>query len=409
MIDAKQRTPGALQGILLLLPITMNVMGLSVLTPVVQLILDHFSYLPSHDYLIMGGVLTMPAIWVLIFSPFAGLLADRYGRRNLLLLAMVAYAILGAAPAVIDNLYLIIATRAGVGICESVVITVTTTMIGDYFKGRARERWLASQTIVACSSALGIIYLGGVLGSALGWRGPFYLYLYSLLLALPVLLFVWEPVVEASDATARTADSLYVRFPWARMIGICSLSLLGSISFYTAVTQNAPALNTLGVSDPSRIGLLTMLAGIGVPLGTVMYLVAARLRTGWLVAVDFALIGAGFVLMGLASDPTAYVWGAFVNQLGCGLVLPTMLVWATRGLAYSIRGRGTGMWQATHALGQFVSGMLITLLSKHLGGILPTFGTMGIAAIILAALAAVAGVFWSTTVPLSDPARTSLV
>jgi MFS family permease len=382
-------------------------MGLSVLTPVVQLILDHFSYLPNHDYLIMGGVLTMPAVWVLLFSPVAGLLADRFGRRNLLLLSMVAYAFLGAAPAVLDNLYLIIATRAGVGICEAVVVTVTATMIGDYFQGRARERWLASQTIVACCSALGIIYLGGVLGSLLGWRGPFYLYLYSVLLALPVLLFIWEPVEEPVQTVVAAADSRYVRFPWARLIGICSVSLLGSISFYTAVTQNAQALNSLGVTEPSEIGLLTMLSGIGVPLGTAIYLVASRLRTGWLVSLNFTLIGIGFVLMGLAADPTAYAWGAFVNQLGCGLVLPTMLVWATRGLAYAIRGRGTGMWQASHALGQFVSGMLITLLSKHLGGILPTFGMMGIAAIVIAALAGVAGVF-SARPPLSDPGRTTV-
>jgi len=63
------RTPGALQGIMLLLPITMAVMGISVLTPVVHLMLAQF---PDHEYLVIGGILTMPAIWVLLFSPIAG-------------------------------------------------------------------------------------------------------------------------------------------------------------------------------------------------------------------------------------------------------------------------------------------------------------------------------------------------
>jgi hypothetical protein len=44
------RTPGALQGIMLLLPITMAVMGISVLTPVVHLMLAQIrrSRIPGH-------------------------------------------------------------------------------------------------------------------------------------------------------------------------------------------------------------------------------------------------------------------------------------------------------------------------------------------------------------------------
>ena len=236
------REAGFLQGILLLLPITMAVMGVSVLTPVVQLMLEQFKGVPYHDYLVIGGVLTMPAIWVLLFSPLAGWMADRFGRRYLLLASMVVYAFVGVAPVLLDNLYAIIVTRAGVGICESIVLTVSTTMISDFFKGRARERWMASQTAVASLSALGIIYLGGQLGAAYGWRGPFYLYLYSLALAVAVFAFTWEPPADRSEAAEEVSGATDVAFPWARMVGICSLTLLASISFYTVITKNAEAL-----------------------------------------------------------------------------------------------------------------------------------------------------------------------
>lgn len=155
------RKPGPLQGIMLLLPMTMAVMGISVLTPVVPLLLAQFKDAPYHEYLVIGGVLTMPAIWVMLFSPVAGWMADRLGRRNLLVSAMIVYAFVGIAPAFLDNLYAIIGARIAVGICESIVMTVSTTMISDYFAGHARERWLAGQTAVASVSALGIIYLGG--------------------------------------------------------------------------------------------------------------------------------------------------------------------------------------------------------------------------------------------------------
>jgi MFS family permease len=388
---------------MLLLPITMAVMGISVLTPVVHLMLEQFKDIPNHEYLVIGGILTMPAIWVLLFSPVAGWMADRFGRRNLLVVSMLIYAVVGVAPTFLSNLYAIIASRVGVGICESIVMTVSTTLISDYYTGHARERWLASQTAVASVSALGIIYLGGQLGSAYGWRGPFYLYLYSVPLAFCVRAFIWEPADTEQPAAGGAAEPAeYREVPWRRILGICAITLIASISFYTVITKNAEALVSLGVGDPARIGIFTMLASIGVPLGTFAFWGLSRLPIGWLLCVDFALVGLGFGWMGRAADPDSYAWGSFINQIGCGLVLPTMLVWATRGLAYHIRGRVNGIWQAAFAIGQFLSGMVVTLLSRQLGGLLPTFGLMGKAILLCAALAAVAAVFWR---PKARPAQ----
>jgi MFS family permease len=387
------RRAGFPQGIMLLLPMTMAVMGVSVLMPVVHLLLEHFKDVPNYEYLVMGGVVTMPSIWILLLSPAAGWMADRFGRRKMLILSMVTYAFVGVAPVFLNSLYAIILSRVGVGICEAVVMTVSTTMISDYFKGRARERWLASQTAVASISALVIIYLGGQLGAAYGWRGPFYLYAYSLVLVLGVVLLIWEPTAQENDTAAPTDGdpAQYREFPWMRLLGICAVTLLGSISFYTVITKNAEALVALGVSDPARIGTLSVIATIGVPLGTFIYWGLSRLPIPWLLCVDFALIGFGFVWMGRATDPTFYEWGSFINQVGCGLVLPSLLVWATRGLAFNIRGRGTGMWNAAFAIGQFLSGMIVTALSKPLSGLLPTLSVMGLVNLAVAVVAAAAG------------------
>jgi len=374
---------------MLLLPITMAVMGVSLLTTVVPLMYDHFKDIPNYEYLIQGGVMTMPAIWVVLFSPVAGLLADRYGRRSILMTAMIVYAGIGIAPAFLENLYAIIATRVGVGICESVVMTVSTTLICDYFSGKSRERWLAGQTATASLSALAIIPLGGLLAASFGWHGPFFIYIYSLLLVVGVAVFIWEPAPESRPIATAQQPAVALPFPWLRILSLCALTMVAAVMFYSIITQNGNALTVLGVTDPTQQGLLTMIGSLGVPIGTFLYWGASRLPIGWLVFVDFLLVGIGFWGMGHAITPVAYVEAAFVNQLGCGLVLPTMLVWTTRGLAYEIRGRGNGMWQASFAIGQFASGMLLTLLGKQLGGLLAAFTALSVVCFVVAAAAIV--------------------
>lgn len=384
--QAVNRTPGVAQGIILLLPVTLSVMGIVVIIPVLPQLMQQFAAIPNYQYLIQGGVLTMPALCATLFSPLAGWLSDRFGRRSLLLFSMVAYALFGAAPILLDDLFAIIATRVGVGVCEAIILTVTTTLLSDYFSGHEREKWLGNQTAVASMSALALVYIGGLLGSVFGWRGPFAVYLLSLVLMTGVYYLTWEPSRE--QAAPLSANShREVRFPWPRMTGICVITLFASILFYTIQTQSSLALNSLGVNEPSRLGMLTALASLGVPLGTLIFRGAIRVPIALLLCSEFVLIATGFIGMGNASTAETFVAAAALNQVGCGMILPTLLTWAVRGLPYEVRGRGTGTWQGTFSVGQFLSGVLITFVAVRVGGLLPAFVVLGISAGAAAALA----------------------
>jgi predicted MFS family arabinose efflux permease len=390
------RQPGFLQGITLLLPITLAVIGVSVFTATVALMQEHFKNIPHGDYLV-NLLQTMPGIWIVVFSPIAGWLADRFGRRPILIASMFVYAIAGVTPFFLENIYLILVTRCIVGMCESVIMTITTTLLSDYFRGAARERWLAGQTGMASLSALVIIWLGGMLGARYGWHGPFLVYLYSLPLVVGVIAFTWEPehvgpgVCNVADPEAR-----YQTIPWARMAGIIAITLLGSVCFYSTVTQNANALVALGVTDTKKIGEFSMLSSLGVPIGTVVFWGIGRVHIGWLLSIDFLLIGLGFTGMSMAMTPLSYAWAANVQQIGCGLVLPTLLVWATRGLAYAVCGRGTGLWTGAFGLGLFISAALLTFLGKQVGGLQQAFGVLGKVCLAAAAIAIIVKPRWRT-------------
>jgi MFS family permease len=391
------RRPGFTQGIMLLLPMTMAVMGIVLLVPVLPEIMREFQGIPGSAYFVQLGILTMPAGCVLLFSPLAGTLADRYGRRSLLIKSMVVYAFMGVAPMFLSSMWAIIATRIGVGICEAVIMTASTTMISDYFRGAARERWLASQTAVASLSALALFQVAGWLGSAYGWRGPFAAYLFSLVLVLGVVAFTWESARDPLPAAANVPTAAGTPMPWRRLLSLCALTVLAAIMFYTYQTQAGIALDALGIHDASQRGTAAMIASMGVPLGTVLFWLVSRLNIAALLFLEFLLIGASYHVMGQATDVHGFTIAAFANQLGCGLILPTMLTWTTYGLAFDIRGRCTGWWTGSFASGQFLSGGVVTLLAAMLGGPLKALSALGSVSLVAAACALLAFVYgWST-------------
>jgi MFS family permease len=105
--------------------------------------------------------------------------------------------------------------------------------------------------------------------------------------------------------------------------------------------------------------------------------------------VEFAIIGGAFTAMSQMTDYRPFVAFAALSQIGAGMMLPTLLTWAMSRLSFEVRGAGTGVWQSTFALGQFVVGLLVPFLAGLAGGIVPAFVYPGIASLVAAAISVI--------------------
>jgi MFS family permease len=373
---ASTKQPTVMTGIALLLPITLTTMAIVLLAPVLPQLMAEFSGVGGHEYLV-PMVLTLPSLCVAVLCPFAGMLGDYFGRRKLLLASFVLYAAVGVAPVFLTDLTHILISRVGVGVAEALIYVLSTTMIGDYYSGAARDRWLAGQTAFASVSALVFFNLGGALGEA-GWRAPFWVYGSALVMFALVLRYTWEPLGKPSGENAESAERAphnlsWAGFPWGKMAGIAAVTIYGSVFFYTVQIQASSGLAELGLSSAARIGFLTSLASIGVPLGTFIYSRIGRIGVGKLLLAEFGLLAVGFMLMGRTGSVPGFLAGCFINQLGAGMLLPTLLVWSMSILPFEVRGRGTGFWQSAFALGQWLSPLAVTFFAMRMGGLMRSF------------------------------------
>jgi MFS family permease len=334
---------------------------------------------------LVPSLLTVPALCIALFAVAAGFLGDKLGHRRVLIAALCFYGLTGVAPVLLTNFYPILASRALLGLCEAAIITLSATLIGDYFRGSDRDRWLGFIATTASLSAVVFAGISGVLGDAMGWRGPVLVYGLAVLFIPAMLLLTWEPEPRQSETSTETEA-----FPWRHMAGVVATTLAGGILFYSVTVQQGMALASLGIERPSSIGFLSALTSLGVPIGTLVFVRLSHLRTAALLAGEFLLFGLAF--LGI-SQATSYEWfaiAAFAGLLAAGMLLPTLITWTMRGLSHSVRGRGTGMFQSTFALGQFASGLVIPALAQNVtGSVLGAFGLLGIVALGIAIIAAV--------------------
>lgn len=381
-----ERQAGTLQGILLLLPITMAVMGLIVLVPVLPAIMTHFKDVSGVEYLV-PLMLTLPALCVALLSPVAGVVVDFFGRRTTCIIALVIYAIVGILPMFLESLTAIIISRAVLGAAEALIVISSTTLIGDYFHGRDREKWLANQTAVASISSIFLAFLGGALGS-FGWRAAFAAYGVSILFAIGLLIWTWEP--SKSDEPSNEVASLGARFPWRTILPISLLAVFGGTMFFNMQIQVSNMLSEYySIRSPSELGLYSGLAGLSVAAGTLLYRqFTARLIVSSQLLIAFGLLGMSYVMMNYSPTPKLFTVWLVVNQIGSGMLLPALVVWAMGRLPFEVRGRGTGLFMSGWWLGQPLSAQAVAFLRGQNDGNLPaTLQILGLLCLIAAAVA----------------------
>lgn len=381
--DRSGREAGLPQLIVLLAASCMSVLGAVLLAPVLPQMTEQFAGVPGVDVLV-PIMLTVPSLVIALTAPFTGFIADKIDRKRVLIVAMLAYAVVGTAPLYLNSLGAIVASRVLLGACEAAIMTCCTTLIGDYWTGRRRARYLGLQTLVAAVAATVFLALGGVLGGS-GWRTPFWMYLMALVLVVPMAVLIWQPAGHAAGTfTHRNLAPL----PWRQLLAPCLVTIFGGIVFYALLVQLSFVLTGIGITSTATIGGITAVMSLATAIGAGLFGQLSSRSPRTLLPVEFALSGLGLVVVFLGSSLPVVTIGAVLTGFGTGLLLPTLLTWAINRLTFEQRGRGTGVWTSTLFLGQFVSPILLTAIGASIGGLQAALGVLGVLAGIMAVVTA---------------------
>lgn len=355
------RQAGLAQSLLLLLGSCLPVLGAVLLAPVLPRMQAHFADVSGSSVLV-PVVLTLPALMIALLAPFAGLIADRLGRKPLLLASMSLYVLCGVLPLWLDSLPAIVLSRAGIGLAEAGIMTCCTTLMGDYYRGARRERLFALQMVATSLSAAVFIALGGFLGQN-DWRTPFALYAVGLVF-LPLMAWkLWEP--QAGPQPGPTTHPMPAgQFPWRPLTPLYVLSLLAGLSLFIVPVQAGYLLNLLHVDAPQQIGMTMGANQLGVLVGALSFRLFSGLRGQHLLLIAYVLAGSGGLLMADALSHVRVVVAVTINGLGIGLMLPTLITWIMSQVNFHQRGRAAGCFTAAIFAGEFSSPLVVLAVTQ---------------------------------------------
>ncbi|MDR0781736.1 MAG: MFS transporter [Pseudomonadales bacterium] len=322
---------------------------------------------------------------------FYGALADSFGRRPVLLIALALFALASVAAALASTLGVLIAVRLLQGLCVGST-GITLAIAQDKFEQTQAQRVLAIMLLAAGVEALVAPVIGGWFVATLGWRSVFWFLAAISGVLLLLGLRVLQETLPAANRVPFRLRSLCASY--LRCLRSPSFMLMasafglgnGGAALYIGA---APVYmtNILHQSDTDYAWLFTPLA-LGLMLGSAAasryagHIAPERLiRIGFAIAIVAALASIGYT----AAFTPAVPWATlplFLYSAGIATALPGMLVLLLsrfpdiRALAALMQGFGQLMLFA------LISGLLAPLVSHSAHALAWTHLGLMIAAVL---------------------------
>ncbi|WP_092692686.1 MFS transporter [Halorientalis regularis] len=329
-------------------------LGSALISPLLDTLVGPFAVSETEIGLLMTAF-TAPSI---VLIPLVGVLADRVGRKLVMIGGLLCFGIGGVAIAFTTDFQVALALRLLQGIGFAGLTPIIVTSIGDLYRGGAEATAQGVRFATSGFTLMTFPLLGGTL-AAIAWQYPFFLYALTFPTAVLIALFFEEPTSEDTrqgSADTDLGDLLeFVSRP--RVASVLVGRAIPNFLYTAFLTYNSFVVVQLIGGSPGEAGLLITAASVfhtasATQAGRITALFDSRLYP--LLGANLSM-GAGFAVVGLAGSlPVALIGSAGVG-LGFGTSLSLYRSVITGFTVESLRGSVVSAGSALGRVGATVA------------------------------------------------------
>ncbi len=198
-------------------------------------------------------VFTLPGV---ILTPILGVMADRFGRKKILVPALLLFGLAGVSCFFVRDFQILLGFRLFQGIGAASLGSLNVTLIGDFFEGRERAAAMGYNASVLSIGTASYPAIGGALAT-IAWYFPFLLPVAALPIAFIVLFTLKTPKQVNNQNLKEYLSKAWNSIKDKRVIVIFIASIFTFILIYGAYLTYFPfLLDSLYSTPPLFIGLL---------------------------------------------------------------------------------------------------------------------------------------------------------
>ena len=358
------KTNNLVRNLFILLGSTLSVMQGALITPALTTIAEHFKDTENIVFL-SKLIIALPPIFIALFSPIAGILFEKFGRKKILILSSVLYGIAGSSGFFAENIFHILIGRALLGISIAGLMTGFMIIIGDLFPDKSKmNKFIGLQG--ALMSFGGVFYLLlGQLMVNISWNLPFLAYLLSILISIGLLLFLKEtksnlvlPFVQNDSK-----DTIF-KNKFAKI----HLTAIGVMITYIMVPTQIPFIlsEISGTTNPN-IGIFISIWILFSSITSLFYSkIRLKLNYNKTFSITFLIWSIGYFILFFANNFVFVIIGLILAGIGNGLAIPNLKAQMLDFAGIEHRTKQSGLLSMSFYLGQFLSPIIVEPFIRYI-------------------------------------------
>ncbi len=327
------------------------VMEVSVISPVLPAIASSFR-ITSREANLLIVVFTMPGIFL---SPLMGILADRFGRKQVLIPSLIVFGICGSACFFVDRFSLLLLLRLMQGAGSASIGSLNQTIIGDIFPGKKRIRAMGYNSSVVSVGTLIYPAIGGAV-ALLGWHYPFLISSLAFPVALAVALDLSTPEPENNRKFREYLKTSFALIKRRNVLSLYFGTMAAFILLYGILLAFYPFLMRQRFGATTlEIGLVISATSIGAITGALnLGRLSEIFSPKKLIVSSFAIFMVSFSMAFFSDNIYLFAIPVFIHGFANGLLIPNIQTQISIIAPMEIRGAFMSLNSSVLRLGQTI-------------------------------------------------------